>query len=78
LLKLNDVGYISNHKKAETNTRSAMPRDAGDGGKSTKTLCTVRIDSDVLLWLKKTGKGYQTRMNAVLREAMLRSPDHGE
>ena len=29
--------------------------------------------TDVLLWLKSQGKGYQTRMNAILREAMIRS-----
>ncbi len=38
----------------------------------TKTSTTVRIDSDVLLWLKSQGKGYQTRINAILREAMLK------
>jgi uncharacterized protein (DUF4415 family) len=27
----------------------------------------IRIDSDVLDWFKKTGEGYQTRMNNVLR-----------
>jgi uncharacterized protein (DUF4415 family) len=37
----------------------------------TKTT-TVRVDSDVLLWLKSKGKGYQTRINAILREAMLK------
>ena len=37
----------------------------------TKALTTVRLDSDVLLWLKSKGKGYQTRINAILREAML-------
>jgi uncharacterized protein (DUF4415 family) len=31
----------------------------------------VRIDADVLLWLKSNGKGYQTRINTILREAML-------
>jgi uncharacterized protein (DUF4415 family) len=41
--------------------------------KPTKTSTTVRIDSDVLAWFKSQGKGYQTRINAVLREAMLRS-----
>ncbi len=39
----------------------------------TKTSTTVRVDSDVLAWLKGQGKGYQTRMNTILREAMLRS-----
>jgi uncharacterized protein (DUF4415 family) len=28
---------------------------------------TLRIDPDVLDWFKSLGKGYQTRMNAVLR-----------
>ena len=41
--------------------------------KPVKTPASVRIDSDVLAWLKSQGKGYQTRMNAILREAMLRS-----
>ena len=41
--------------------------------KPTKTSTTMRVDSDVLAWLKSQGKGYQTRMNAILREAMLRS-----
>jgi len=41
--------------------------------KPVKTATSVRIDSDVLAWLKSQGKGYQTRMNAILREAMLRS-----
>lgn len=41
--------------------------------KPTKTSTTVRVDSDVLAWLKSQGKGYQTRMNDILREAMLHS-----
>jgi len=44
--------------------------------KPVKTHASVRIDSDVLAWLKSQGKGYQTRMNAILREAMLRSLQH--
>ena len=31
---------------------------------------TVRIDSDILAWLKRSGPGYQTRINALLRQAM--------
>jgi uncharacterized protein (DUF4415 family) len=37
-----------------------------------KASSTVRLDSDVLMWLKSDGKGYQTRLNAILREAMLK------
>lgn len=40
--------------------------------KPTKTATTVRVDSDVLVWLKSNGKGYQTRLNSILREAMLK------
>jgi uncharacterized protein (DUF4415 family) len=32
---------------------------------------TLRIDADVLAWLKSKGKGYQTRINRILRSAML-------
>ena len=32
---------------------------------------TVRLDADVVAWLRHQGKGYQTRLNQVLRAAML-------
>ena len=32
---------------------------------------TVRLDADVLAWLKAQGKGYQTRINSLLRAAMV-------
>jgi uncharacterized protein (DUF4415 family) len=35
-----------------------------------KTSVTLRLDADVLAWFKKQGKGYQTRINRTLREAM--------
>ena len=31
---------------------------------------TIRVDADVLAWLKRQGSGYQTRINRLLREAM--------
>ena len=34
---------------------------------SGKEQVTMRIDADVLNWFKASGKGYQTRMNAVLK-----------
>jgi uncharacterized protein (DUF4415 family) len=34
---------------------------------------TTRLDSDVVAWLKKQGKGYQSRMNVILRREMLAS-----
>ncbi|EIF9647345.1 BrnA antitoxin family protein [Salmonella enterica] len=41
-----------------------------------KAQTSVRIDADILEWLKAPGKGYQTRLNAILREAMLRERQH--
>jgi uncharacterized protein (DUF4415 family) len=40
--------------------------------KPVKTSTTVRIDSDILLWLKSKGRGYQTKINAILRASMLK------
>jgi uncharacterized protein (DUF4415 family) len=31
---------------------------------------TLRVDRDVLAWFRSTGKGFHTRMNAVLRAYM--------
>lgn len=35
-----------------------------------KSQITLRLDSDVLTWFKTQGRGYQTRMNALLRAYM--------
>ena len=32
---------------------------------------TMRLDSDVIAWLKAEGPGYQTKANGLLRHAML-------
>jgi uncharacterized protein (DUF4415 family) len=32
---------------------------------------TMRLDSDVIAWLKADGRGYQTKANWLLRHAML-------
>lgn len=42
--------------------RLVMPR--------TKKCVSLRLDSDVLEWFESLGKGYQTRINAVLRSYM--------
>jgi len=38
-----------------------------------KQIVTARLDRDVLEWLKSHGRGYQSRMNAILRREMLSS-----
>ena len=35
-----------------------------------KKAVTMRLDGDVIEWLKGYGKGYQTRVNLLLRHAM--------
>ena len=37
-----------------------------------KQAVSLRLDADVIAWLKKDGAGYQTRANQVLRERMLK------
>jgi uncharacterized protein (DUF4415 family) len=41
-----------------------------------KQQLTVRIDADVVEWLKSQGKGYQGRLNTILRAAMLKTLQH--
>ena len=36
-----------------------------------KKAVSLRLDADVIAWLKKDGEGYQTRANRILRERML-------
>jgi len=35
-----------------------------------KSLLSLRIDADVLEWFRAQGRGYQSRMNALLRAFM--------
>lgn len=44
------------------NARLTMPEP--------KDRLTIRVDHDVVKWLKKNGPGYQTRINAILRSYM--------
>lgn len=37
-----------------------------------KKAVSIRLDADVLAWLKHEGEGYQTRANNILRERMLK------
>jgi uncharacterized protein (DUF4415 family) len=41
---------------------------------SSKTSISLRVDADVLDWFKAQGRGYQTRINAVLRAFKDASP----
>lgn len=51
-----------------------LPSDAviGKFYRPKKQSVTLRLDADVLAWLKASGEGYQTRINAYLRQLMTR------
>jgi uncharacterized protein (DUF4415 family) len=60
---------------------SQRPRNqlAGNMYKPIKKPVTLRLDADVLDWLKKQGRGYQTRINRALRSLMMAEwEDSGE
>jgi uncharacterized protein (DUF4415 family) len=62
----------------DTSDIPASPRGAwkhairGKWYRPVKQPVSIRLDADVLAWLKSQGSGYQTRVNSVLREKMLR------
>ncbi len=37
-----------------------------------KQQVTLRVDADVLTWLRSAGRDYQAKLNRILRQAMLR------
>jgi uncharacterized protein (DUF4415 family) len=55
----------------ETTPQQWLGASRGQFYRPIKTQLTVRIDSDVLEWLKSQGKGYQSRLNQILRTAMM-------
>lgn len=58
-------------KKEEIEEKVSAKKGRGKG-EVEKTSVTMRIDSDVLVFFKEMGAGYQTRINTVLREYMER------
>ena len=51
-------------------TDEAFWKDAQVVIPQSKHAISLRVDSDVLAWFKSQGRGYQTRINAVLRAYM--------
>ena len=41
-----------------------------------KQQLTLRVDADVIDWFKSQGKGYQTRINELLRDVMMKEAKH--
>ena len=64
--------------KIDTSDISELPRGAwknavqGKWYRPVKQPVSIRLDADVLAWLKSQGSGYQTKVNIFLREKMLK------
>jgi uncharacterized protein (DUF4415 family) len=59
-----------------------LPADFWDNAEvvvpTAKQAISLRVDGDVLMWFKRLGPRYQTRMNAVLRAYMRRRREGAE
>jgi len=64
-IDLSDMPEVVDWSKAEMGKFYRPPKKA----------VTMRLDADVLEWLKGYGKGYQTRANLLLRHAMTSTRD---
>jgi uncharacterized protein (DUF4415 family) len=72
-----DIRAIAGKKDRDIDFSDAPPIPdwsaavAGKFYRPTKKPVTMRLDSDVIEWLKTDGRGYQTKANWLLRHAML-------
>lgn len=57
----------------ETTVEDWKGAERGKFYRPVKQQLTVRVDADVVAWLKQQGKGYQSRLNRILRQAMVES-----
>jgi uncharacterized protein (DUF4415 family) len=72
-----DVRAIAAKKDEDIDFSDALPvldwsaAAIGKFYRPEKKPVTMRLDSDVIAWLKAEGRGYQTKANWLLRHAML-------
>jgi len=55
------------------NFTGLRPRPICKINEQEKVTITCNLDADIAAWLKQEGSGYQTRVNAILRQAMLQA-----
>lgn len=60
-----------------TTVKDWQGAERGKFYKPVKQQLTVRVDADVIEWLKGQGSGYQSRLNGILRAAMLKNIQTG-
>ena len=63
-IDFSDIPEVTPEMFARAVVRRGLKAPAG------KQQVTIRLDSDVLAWFRAQGKGYQTRINALLRAYM--------
>ncbi len=72
-----DIHAIAAKKDRDIDFSDAPPvldwsaAEVGKFYRPAKKPVTMRLDSDVLQWLRADGRGYQTKANWLLRSAML-------
>jgi uncharacterized protein (DUF4415 family) len=75
-----DLARIDRMREADIDYSDIPPLDKTFLKKATaawppvKRQLTIRLDADVLDWLKGHGRGYQTRINRILRVVMESQP----
>ena len=75
-----DLARIDRLKDVEIDYSDIPPLDKSFLRKATtawppvKKQLTIRLDEDVLKWIRGDGKGYQTRINRILRVVMESQP----
>ena len=76
-----EIRAIAAKKDADIDFSDAPPvldwskAEIGKFYRPKKQPVTMRLDSDVVAWLKSTGSGYQTKANWLLRSAMLQTKE---
>jgi uncharacterized protein (DUF4415 family) len=71
------IRAIAEKKDADIDFSDAPPvldwskAEIGKFYRPPKKPVTIRLDADVLAWLKASGPGYQTKANGLLRHAMI-------
>ncbi len=74
-----DIAAIAAKRDEEIDFSDAPPvvdwsgAEIGKFYRPVKKPVTMRLDSDIIEWLKADGRGYQTKANWLLRHAMLHS-----
>jgi uncharacterized protein (DUF4415 family) len=72
-----DIRAVATKKDEDIDFSDAPPvldwsgAEIGKFYRPNKKPVTMRLDSDVIEWLKAYGRGYQTKANGLLRHAML-------